>query len=100
MKKVYFVAAFIGFILPNYFVYQFMNTHGFDLILFCELLFSNYADSAFSIDLLFCSVVFWYFIFNEKKEGKISSIWPFILINLTLGLSLALPLYLYKREDA
>lgn len=90
--------AIIGLLAPNYFIAQFIMKNGFEPILFAKMLFSNYADSAFSIDLLLTSSFFWYFLYNEKNKGKINSIWLFILLNLTLGLSFAFPLYLYKRS--
>ena len=98
MKNIYLTLAIIGLVVPNYFIIQFIMTHGFDLSLFANQLFSNFADSAFSIDLLLCSSFFWYYMYTECNQNNKLSIWIYIFLNLMLGLSFAFPFYLYKQS--
>lgn len=98
MKNIYLTLAIIGLVIPNYFITQFIITHGFDLSLFVNQLFSNFADSAFSIDLLLCSSFFWYYMYTKRNLNNKRSIWVYIFLNLMLGLSFAFPLYLYKQS--
>lgn len=97
MKSIYLSLAIIGLVVPNYFIFSFIKTHGLDINLFANQLFSNFADSAFSIDLLLCSSFFWYYLFVERSINIRKSIWVYIFLNLTLGLSFAFPLYLYRQ---
>tara|TARA_B100000902_G_C26924570_1_gene723367 strand:+ start:572 stop:697 length:126 start_codon:yes stop_codon:yes gene_type:complete len=38
-------------------------------------------------------------MFNDAKERKVEKLWIFIALNLTIGLSCALPADLYARDD-
>jgi len=98
MKNIYLALAIIGLIVPNYFIFNFINTHGLDLTLFVNQLFSNFADSAFSIDLLICSTFFWCYMYSKRRINKTSPIWIYIFLNLALGLSFAFPLYLHMQS--
>jgi hypothetical protein len=52
----------------------------------------------FTIDLLISSVVFWSFLFYEGRRLRMKNLWVYVAANLLVGLSLALPLFLYFRE--
>lgn len=96
MKNFYLTLSIIGAILPYIFFTSFMQTNGIDLPLFIESLFINGAAGGFTVDLLISSFVFWIMMF---KENKVKLKWLIIVLNLTIGLSCALPFYLYLRED-
>jgi len=48
--------------------------------------------------LLISSVVFWVAAFELWRRDRGPVPWPFVLINLCIGLSFALPLYLFVRH--
>lgn len=98
MKKIYLVAAVIGAIVPYIFFIDFFQEHGVDLGSFIAGLFSNGAAGGFSADLLITSFVFWIFMFQQKQRKNGPNPALFIVLNLTIGLSCALPAYLYARE--
>jgi len=102
LSTFYLISCILGTFLPLYFVFGFIQENGgVDLSLFISELFSNKASGTFSSDLLFSSFVFLVFIFFDSKEKHgIPNILVFIGLNLTIGLSSALPLYLYFREKA
>lgn len=91
MKNIFLLLSIVGAIIPYVFFGQFISLNGLDLILFSKSLFVNGAVGGFSADLLITSVVFWIFV----KQTKWRPLFPFLLINLFIGLSCALPLYLY-----
>jgi hypothetical protein len=91
MKQLYLGFAIIGAIVPYVFFGNFVLVEGLNLIRFVEALFSNGAAGGFTADLLISSAVFWSYLLS-RKEPKL---WLFILLNLTIGLSCALPAYLY-----
>lgn len=99
LRIFYFLAFIIGTFIPLYFVYGFIReSGGVDLGLFIDQLFHNKASSTFSADLLISSFIFWVFIALDKKGKRLPNAFYFIGLNLTIGLSSALPLYLFFRE--
>ncbi len=61
-------------------------------------LFANGAAGGFSADLLVSSFVFWILAFAESRRLGLARPWAYIVLNLLIGLSCALPLFLYFRE--
>lgn len=98
MKKIYLLLAIIGAIVPYYFFLQFFGAEGLNLPLFIKALFPNGAAGGFSADLLITSVVFWLYMYQQKNNAKGPNPIIFIGLNLFVGLSCALPAYLYARE--
>ena len=94
MKNVYLTAAIVGAIVPYVFFLDFFINEGVDVVGFMTALFVNGAAGGFTADLLITSGVFWLYMIANKTP----QVWLYILINLTIGLSCALPLYLYRRE--
>lgn len=97
MKNIYLLLAILGGIIPYLFFFQFIQIEGLNIPLFVESLFVNGAAGGFSADLLFTSFVFWLFMFVESKKSNTPKPYLFIVLNLTIGLSCALPAYLYER---
>lgn len=99
MKNIYLIMAIIGSIVPYYFFFQFFGTEGLNLPLFVKALFPNGAAGGFSADLLITSVVFWIYMYQQKNKANGPNPVIFIVLNLFVGLSSALPAYLYAREE-
>lgn len=99
LSTFYLITFVIGTLTPLYFIANFIReAGGIDLLEFISQLFANYAASTFSSDLLICSFIFWGFMAHDKKNKNLPNILYFITLNLTIGLSSALPLYLYFRQ--
>lgn len=100
MKRLYLILAILGAIIPYMFFAQFIMSEGVDLAKFASALFANPAASGFTSDLLFTSFVFWLIMFVERRRTNNTSPNPFIFIvlNLVIGLSCAVPAYFYARE--
>lgn len=95
----YLIAFLIGTLTPLFFIVNFVTeTGGIVLSDFISQLFANHAASTFSSDLLISSFIFWFFMAHDKKSKNLPNILYFITLNLTIGLSSALPLYLYFRQ--
>ena len=54
----------------------------------------------FILDFFISSFVFWVFLFSEGRKRGMGNLWLYVVANLAVGLSLALPLFLYMRERA
>ncbi len=98
MKMLYLVLAIVGAVLPYAFFIQHFSSEGIGLPGFVAALFANPAAGGFTADLLVTSVVFWIFMFHQRSRDKGPQPIIFILLNLLIGLSCALPAYLYARE--
>ena len=99
MKKLYLIAAVIGAIVPYIFFFNFVQLNGVDILGFVSALFVNGAAGGFSADLLVSSFVFWVFMFQQQQKSGPKP-WVFIILNLSIGLSCALPAYLYARDKS
>lgn len=98
MKRVYLLLAILGAIAPYVFFVQYFTTFGLSFGRFISALSVNGAAAGFTIDLLFTSSVFWLFMFKQHRDHVGPSPYLLILLNLTIGLSCALPAYLFARE--
>jgi hypothetical protein len=92
MKNLYLVCAILGALVPYLFFFSFAADAGVDLRAFVSALFVNGASGGFAADVLISSAVFWIYLFS-RAEGPRP--WLFIVLNLCVGLSCALPAYLY-----
>ncbi|MAP95589.1 MAG: hypothetical protein CMK07_11620 [Ponticaulis sp.] len=98
MKRFYLLMTVIGGLVPWVFFIIWFAQNGVSPSKFIGAIFVNPAAAAFTIDLVIASLVFLVWSFLQSQEKSIPG-WPFVLIaNLTAGLSMALPLFLYFRE--
>jgi len=100
MKKLYLLLAVIGAIVPYFFFFQFFQADGINISAFVSALFVNGAAGGFTTDVLLSSFIFWLFMFKQVKESNGPKPYLFIFLNLAIGLSCALPAYLYVKEKA
>ena len=100
MKILYLLAAILGAALPLSQLIPFLKTHGLALALFFTLLFSNSVSAFFGMDVIVTSVVLWIFVISEGRRLGMKHLWLYVVCNLVVGVSLALPLFLLFRERA
>lgn len=98
MKRFYLVMAVVGTVVPWVFFAQFLAAEGLDLPLFAQSLFINGAAGGFSADLLITALVFWVWAYGDARKNGVTRWWVIVPTTMTVGLSLALPLYLWLRE--
>jgi Terpene cyclase DEP1 len=91
--------AVIGFIAPYYFFISFLLAHGFDARLFVRQLFASRISTFFAVDLLLSCVVFVRYFGQEASRYAMKHQWVYLIALLTVGLSFALPLFLFARES-
>ncbi len=99
-KTLYLIGAIVGTVLPYYYLFQFFSQYGFDVGLFAQQAAANPVAAMFTVDLFISSFVFWVFLFGEGRKRGMGNLWLYVVANLAVGLSLALPLFLYMRERA
>lgn len=97
-ERLYLTLTLIGSAVPIYLLDTYFIHHG--LAGMFQDIFANGASAAVAADLLLSSLVFWFLVaqeMNRLQTGK-GKLPVFILINLFVGLSSALPAFLWWRE--
>jgi hypothetical protein len=97
MRVFLIAAAIAGTVVPWWFFAGFIADNGIGLPAFVGGLFANGAAGGFSADLLISSFVFWVWSFLDARQHGVRHWLVVIPANLLVGLSLALPLYLWMR---
>ena len=98
MRKIFLAGAIIGTVLPLAFFAQFIAESGLNGVAFFRQLFQNHASSLIAADVLVSAFVLWVFVFVEGKRLRIKNLWIYVVCTLLVGVSLALPLFLFVRE--
>ena len=98
MQWLYLVAAILGTALPLSQLIPFLTTNGLDLPLLFSQLFQNHISAFFALDVIVSSLVLWLFVFSEGHRRGMKNLWLYVVCNLMVGLSAALPLFLLFRE--
>lgn len=96
MKNIYLALAIVGTVIPYVFFIQHVSADGLGIVAFIAESFANPVASGFTADLLISSLVFWVFMFTADEDAP--KPWAFIALNCLVGLSCALPAYLYWRS--
>jgi uncharacterized protein DUF2834 len=97
-KSLYLALGLIGLLGPYYFLFKFLGANGFDIPLLIQQLFANEISTFFAFDLVISIIVFWIYMFAEANKLQMKNSWLYLLASLLVGLSFALPLFLYFRE--
>ena len=98
-SSIFLTLAVIGAVAPWFFFLKFFGAEGPGGD-FVGALFANGAAGGFTADLLVSSLVFWIFLFAEGTRVGVGKLWLYVVLNLLIGLSCALPLFLWARERA
>jgi Terpene cyclase DEP1 len=98
MQWLYLVAAILGAVLPLSQLIPFLAAHGLDVPLLFRQLFQTHASAFFGLDVIVSSLVLWLFVFSEGRRRGMRNLWLYVACNLAVGVSLALPLFLFFRE--
>jgi hypothetical protein len=97
-RTIYLVLCLVGALLPYWQFVPWVFEHGMNLPLFVRGLFANRISAFFGMDVLVSAVVLVVFMRIESARLNIRRRWVPVLAVLLVGVSLALPLFLYMRE--
>lgn len=98
LKNLWLALAVIGAVLPYLLFIDFWSAEGLSPVRFVSALFANGAAGGAAADLIISSAAFWALLFARRRRDGGLSPWPFIAINLVIGLSCALPAWLWALE--
>ena len=98
LRYLYLLFCVAGLLLPYWQFLPWLMEHGLNLRLLFHDLFANRISGFFGLDVLVSALVFVSFASIEAGRLKMRNLWlPFVALFL-VGVSLALPLFLYLRE--
>jgi len=92
MKQVYLILAILGAVVPYAILWDYVTTVGIAPGAVFAALFASPVSAAVTADVVLSSIVFWIYMFSRPAAPRP---WLFITLNLLVGLSCALPAYLY-----
>jgi hypothetical protein len=95
---VYLALFIIGTIVPLTAFIPWVIDHGLDISRMVEELFVNRISAFFGIDVIVSTIVLWVVINWEGRRVGVP-MWPAVVASLTIGVSSALPLFLFLRES-
>jgi len=98
LRIVYLIMAILGAVIPLVLFAGFAIEQGFTVQGLLAAGFANGAAAGFTTDLFISSFVFWIYMWSKKAQGPV--MWPFVAINLLIGLSCALPAYLWASTKS
>jgi heme/copper-type cytochrome/quinol oxidase subunit 4 len=98
LKTVYLILCFLGVALTYWQFVPWAAQNGLNMSLFFHQLFANRVSAFFGMDVFVSAVALVVFMRNESSRLSIGARWPPILALLLVGVSLALPMFLYMRE--
>lgn len=99
MKYVYLLLLVLGTVLPLSQFFPFVTRYGLNVNLFFSQLFANRISSFFAMDVLVSAVVIIIFTAYESRRLNISNTWICYAGLVFAGVSCALPLFLFMREN-
>ena len=99
-KTFYLICAVIGTVVPWLLFASFFAQEGVNIPLFIQSLFVNGAAGGFAADVLISILVFWVWSYADARQNGVKNWWLVLPACFMVGLSLALPLYLYMRSEA
>lgn len=101
MKTIYLAFCAIGVVLPYWEFLPWVTVHGLNVPLLAQQLFANRVSAFFGLDVIVSSLVLLVFVRSEAvRVGNIRRLWLPVITLFVVGVSLALPLFLYLRESA
>lgn len=98
LRHFYLLLCFLGLVAPYSQLIPWVLDHGINMPLFVRELFATRISAFFGLDVLVSAIVLIVFVAAEGRRLRMRSRWLPILALLLVGVSLALPLFLYLRE--
>ena len=98
MRPFYLALTVLGAVVPYSQFVPWLAANGLDLRRFAAELFSTQIGAFFGLDVIVAAVVLIAFILAEGARVGVRHLWLPVLATGLVGVSCALPLFLYLRE--
>lgn len=97
-KTIYLALCFLGFVLPYWQIAPWLLSNGPDVPLLFRQLFESRVGAFFGVDVFVSAAALLIFVRAEGARLGVRALWLPVVAVLAVGVSLALPLFLYMRE--
>ena len=97
LAHLFLFLALVGAVLPLCALVPFLSTNGLDAQLFVQQLTQTPVSRFFALDVFVSALTFWLFVYTEGRRLAMKNLWLYVICTLLVGVSLALPLFLYAR---
>jgi hypothetical protein len=98
LKTVYLILCVLGLTLTYWQFVPWVMENGLNMSLFLHQLFANRISSFFGMDVFVSAVALVVFMREDCSRLRVTGRWLPIIALLLVGVSLALPMFLYMRE--
>ncbi|CAL2079074.1 DUF2834 domain-containing protein [Tenacibaculum sp. 190524A02b] len=98
VRHLYLLIAILGTCIPYYHFGEFLFQNGIDFKLFIDQMTGTSISSFFTWDVIISTLAVFTLVLVEGKRIGMKNLWLYILFNLIVGVSLALPAFLYVRQ--
>jgi hypothetical protein len=98
LKTIYLILCFLGLILTYWQFLPWVAQNGLNMPLFFHQLFANRISAFFGMDVFVSAAALLVFMRTDGSRLHIPGRWIPIVALIFVGVSLALPLFLYLRE--
>jgi len=96
-KTLYLSLCVVGIVLSYWQFIPWLIANGMNFSLFFQQLFASRISSFFAMDVLVSAIALMIFVRQERLSG--TARWLPLIAVVTVGVSLALPLFLYLRQS-
>ena len=98
VRQFYLALCVLGLLVPNSLFFPWLLENGLNPRLFVHDLFANGVSAFFGVDVILSAVVLCGFVLIESARIGLTRQWISIVAVCLVGVSLALPLFLYQRQ--
>ena len=97
-RHIYLSLCVVGLFVPNSLFFPWLVDHGPDPQRFVRDMFANGVSAFFGLDVVLSAVALGAFVVVESARIRLNRRWLPILATFAVGVSLGLPLFLYRRQ--
>jgi Terpene cyclase DEP1 len=98
LKTIYLILCLLGAVLPYWQFVPWVAQNGLNMALFFHQLFANRISAFFGMDVFVSAAALLVFMRSESSRLRIADRWLPVVALVFVGVSLALPMFLYMRE--
>jgi hypothetical protein len=97
-RHIYLGLCFLGLLVPNSLFFPWLIEHGPSPERFVQDMFANGVSAFFGLDVVISAVALGAFVLVESARLRLNRRWLPIAATFLVGVSLGLPLFLYRRQ--
>ena len=97
-RRIYLGLCVVGLLVPNSLFFPWLLEHGLSPERFVQDMFANGVSAFFGMDVVLSAFALGAFVVVESARVRLNRVWLPIVATVLVGVSLGLPLFLYRRQ--